>query len=76
MSDKQDSRLLILRFNNDAELKTFFEIFDGQELGSVVKVGKDKDYKNNKEVDKKNTRWSKWGLQNLDDKNSEKPSLI
>lgn len=76
MSDKQGSRLLILRFNNDSELRNFFELWKSQDLGSLVKIGDDNDYTNNKESNKKETRFSKWGMKNLDNKNSEKPSLI
>lgn len=76
MSSKQGSRLLILRFNNDSELKNFFDLWKSQDLGSLVKIGDENDYTNNKEKENKETRFSKWGIENLDNKNSEKPSLI
>lgn len=73
---KEDDRILILRFKNQENLKSFFEFFEDHEAGSLVKIGNDSDYSNNKEKDGKETRFSEWGMENLDKKNSEKPSLI
>lgn len=77
MSKNRDGdRIMILRFSSQEEIKQFFEIFQEAGVGSLVKVGDDSAYKNNKEKEKKETKWSEMGLENLDDKNSEKPSLI
>jgi hypothetical protein len=78
MSGKEDSPLLIFKFSSNEELKQFFEIWKENDLGELVKSSKsgDLDYSNGRGKDSKSTRWSKWGLENLDDKNSEKPSLI
>ena len=78
MSNKQDSPLMILKFSDQEEMKQFFEIWNETGLGELVKSSKsgDSDYSNGRSKDKKSTRWSDWGMQNLDDKDSEKPSLI
>jgi len=78
MSGKDSSPLLIFKFSSNEEMKKFFEIWKENDLGELVKSSKsgDMSYSNGKKKEKKDTRWSKWGLQNLDDKNSEKPSLI
>lgn len=73
---KEDERIMILRFSDEEELRDFFDLFQESGLGSLVKVGDDSDYHNNKQKDGKETTWSKWGLENLDEKSSEKPSLI
>ena len=73
---KHDEKILILRFNDRSELQDFFELFNDSGLGSLVKVGDDSDYHNNKQKDSKSTKWSDWGMENLDKKSSEKPSLI
>lgn len=75
-SDRSDERIMILRFSDSDELQEFYSLFKGSGLGSLVKVGDDSDYSNNKEKSSKSTRWSDWGLENLDEKSSEKPSLI
>jgi len=75
MKNKKDSRLLILRFKDDQELKKFYRIYKESGLGSLVKIGDDDDYENNKSKEKKGTLWSKWNMKNLDDKNSEKTPL-
>jgi len=76
--DDDKSRLMILKFSNQEEMKKFFQIWKDTELGELVKSSKsgDLDYSNGRGKDKKSTRWSKWGMENLDDKKSEKPSLI
>lgn len=78
MSNKSDSPLMILKFSDQEEMKKFFEVWKQTNLGKLVKSSKsgDIDYSGPRSKDKKKTLWSKYGLQNLDDKNSEKPSLI
>jgi len=73
-----DSPLLIFKFSDRSEMKKFFEIWKEYDLGELVKSSSSGDmkYSDGKKKEKKDTRWSKWGLQNLDKKDSEKPSLI
>lgn len=75
-SGEDEERLLILRFDNKDELRDFFDIWKGSNLGSLVKAGDASNYSNNKEKDKKPTKWSDMGMENYDNKSSEKPSLI
>lgn len=71
-----DDRLVILRFSDSDELKEFYNLFKDSGLGSLVKVGDDGDYSNNKEKSGKETKFSELGLSKYDEKSSEKPSLI
>jgi len=70
-----DDRLVILRFSDSDELKEFFNLFKDSGLGSLVKVGDNDDYKNNKEKNVE-TKFSDIGLSKYDEKKSDKPSLI
>ena len=78
MSNKSDSPLMILKFSDQEEMKQFFEIWKENDFGELVKTSKsgDSSYSNGRSKEKKSTRWSKWNLQKLDKKNSEKPNLI
>jgi len=80
MSSDSDERFIILKFSESEELKEFFSLFKESGLGSLVKIGDDPDGRNNQKRSNngsdKSTKWSDWGMENLDEKNSEKPSLI
>lgn len=78
LANKGDSPLMILKFSDQEEMKKFFEVWKSNDLGELVKTSKsgDQSYSNGRKKDKKSTLWSKYGLENLDQKNSEKPSLI
>jgi len=71
-----DDRLVILRFSDSDELKKFFSVFKDADVGSLVKIGDDSDYSNNKEKSGKETKFSELGMPEYDEKSSEKPSLI
>jgi len=76
--NEKDEPILILKFNDQEEMQKFFEVWKETEFGNIVKQSSsgDQKYKGKRTKDKKGTLWSKYGLKNLDDKNSEKPSLI
>lgn len=78
MPNKEDAPLLIFKFSDQEEMKEFFEIWKENDLGELVKSSKsgDPNYKGKRKKEKKSTLWSKYGIENLDQKNSEKPSLI
>jgi hypothetical protein len=76
--NEKDEPILILKFNDQEEMQKFFEVWKETEFGNIVKQSSkgDRNYKGKTKKDKKRTLWSKYGLENLDNKNSEKPSLI
>jgi len=80
MSDSGDERFVILKFSDQSNLREFFSLFEEAGLGKLHKVGSDPDGRNNQKKKNngknKSTRWSDWGLENLDEKSQEKPSLI
>lgn len=75
-----DERFLILRFTDQEELKEFYQIFTDTDLGELHKIGNDPDGRNKKKSEyndgNKPTLFAKWGLEQYDQKKSEKPSLI